>query len=619
MDKSDWQQIQELFLAVLAAPPDERDDMLADAALGAGVADEVRRLVDSHEHSGVLDRVQAMVSPTEREPREPDEDAPEVFPETVGPYRIVRSLGRGGMGDVFLAERADGQFEHQVALKLLRGDRTGAEVRMRFLQERQILAQLVHTHIAWLIDGNVTDDGRPYLAMEYVDGQPIGEHCDAAKLSVSDRLELFLQVCDAVAYAHGRLVVHRDLKPSNILVTPDGVVKLLDFGIAKLLESDPTWAAEATRTGLRVLTPQCASPEQVKGEAITTASDVYQLGLLLYELLTGKPAYEVTGGSLAAIERAVLESDPARPSVVVAARADGPAPAGSAARTDGNAPAGGPAPADGAATARGSTTSRLSRRLAGDLDHVVLRALRKEPEHRYSSVRELAEDIQRHLDGRPVLARRGTARYRASRFVRRHRTGVAAAGLVAVVLAAGVTGTLWQASNAAEQARIAEGQAARAQLETEKARQITAFLTGLFDVAEGGDVRTDTLRLLPVLERGADRLHEDLADQPELRAEALIAVSNLYEKLGRNDDALRHASVAVADRRQLQPPKPMDVATALDNLGSIQMRLGNLAAATESWEEGVALRRDALAAREHGVELPQPRLRTFAGARVRGR
>ncbi len=566
MDNSDWQTVQDLFFAAIAAAPEERERMLGEAGVDDTVLREVRRLVAAHEQAGALDRVQALVSPAGGE-----DDPPDEIPETVGPYRVLKSLGRGGMGDVFLAERDDGQFEHQVALKLLRGDRRGAEVRLRFLQERQILAQLVHTHIAWLIDGNVTDDGRPYLAMEYVDGRSIVEHCDAEKLSVSDRLELFLQVCDAVAYAHGRLVVHRDLKPSNILVTRDGVVKLLDFGIAKLLESDPTWAAEATRTGLRVLTPQYASPEQVKGDVITTASDVYQLGLLLYELLTGRRAYEVGGGSLAEIEHGVLHSDPIRPSAAVSKHVDA------------------------AATSRGSTSARLIRRLAGDLDHVVLRALRKEPELRYASVRAFAEDIKRHLDGRPVLARRGTARYRASRFVRRNRAGVAAAGLVTVALAAGMIGTLWQASNAATQARIAQAEAERAQVEAEKAQQITAFLTSLFDVAESGDVRTDTLRLLPVLERGAERIQEELADQPELRSEALIAISDLFEKLGRHEDALRHGTLALADRRRVVPPNPADIAQALDNLGGVQMRLGDESAATGSWEEAVALRRTILA------------------------
>ena len=563
MTESARPSADDLFHAALEMPASERTSFVREHAASERVAAEVLALLRAHESEGRFDDLMGRIAgiassePTERDP------------DRIGVYRILRRIGRGGMGSVYLAERDDGQFEHRVAIKVLRPDRAGPELRSRFLTERRILAQLTHENIAWLLDGNVTEDGSPYLVMEYVDGRPILEWCDERRRTVPERLTLFLEVCAAVEYAHRRLIVHRDIKPGNILVTADGVVKLLDFGIAKLIEMGAEEVQPLTRTGLRLMTPEYASPEQVRGETVGTPSDVYQLGVLLYELLTGRRPYGNTGGSIAQIEEAILRTDPVRPSAAVTALPD-------AATT---------------ADLRGTSGSRLNRRLAGDLDQIVLKALRKEPDQRYGSVAAFAEDVRRHLDGRPVLARRGTFRYRAGRFVRRHRVSVGATALVALSLVAGIIGTSWQAARASEQAAIAATERDRARIEAEKARQITEFLTGLFDVASEGNVRADTLRLLPVLERGAARLDESLRDQPEVRTAALIAVSDLYEKLGRYDDAMRHGEEALRQRRETLPPTHVDVATALDNLGGISYARGDIQGAQKHWAEAVSTRR----------------------------
>jgi serine/threonine-protein kinase len=392
---------------------------------------------------------------------------------------------------------------------------------------------------------------------------------------------LFLDVCAAVEYAHRKLIVHRDLKPGNILVTDDGVVKLLDFGIAKLLDPDPAWPLDATVTGMQLMTPEYASPEQIRGEPVGTPSDVYQLGLLLFQLLTGRRAYYVTGRTASEVEHAILSSDPPRPSNAVTI------PGGSGDDAVGS---------DELARSRSTTAARLCRQLAGDLDHIVLKALRKEPDRRYGSATELAEDVRHHLAGRPVLARRGTLRYRASRFVRRHRVMVAAAAVVTLTLAAGIFGTTWQAARAREQASIAAEQRDRARLEAEKASRIATFLTDLFDVAGEGNVRTDTVRLLPVLERGAQRLQTELADQPDVMASALITISDLYEKLGRYDDALEYAEAALTQRRGILDPQHPDIAHALDNLTGLRIDLGQIAEARSTGEEAVVIWRAILAA-----------------------
>jgi non-specific serine/threonine protein kinase/serine/threonine-protein kinase len=337
----------------------------------------------------------------------------------IGAYAIVRELGRGGMGAVYLAQRADGAFEKQVAIKVLKRGTDTDEVLRRFQSERKILARLNHPNIARLLDAGTTDDGLPYFVMDYVDGKPITKYANEHRSSVTQRLNLFRAVCSAVSYAHQNLIIHRDLKPSNVLVTNEGEVKLLDFGIAKLMQEAEAEQQQVTVTLLRVMTPEYASPEQVKGEPVTTVSDVYSLGVFLYELLTGERPYKLKRRTPDEITKAICEQEPERPSTAIA---------------------------KGAGNSKSQIPS--SKLLRGDLDNIVLKALRKEPERRYLSVDQLSGDIRRHLEDLPVRARKDTFSYRASKFIQRHKLGVAAAGLVALALVGGSITTAWQAHQA---------------------------------------------------------------------------------------------------------------------------------------------------------------------------
>ncbi len=348
-------------------------------------------------------------------------------------YELIREIGRGGMGIVYLAERADGTYRKQVAIKIVHAEGNNTEILERFRRERDILASLDHPNIARMIDGGSTEEGLPYFVMEYVDGQPIHRWCDERKLNIGQRLELFRSVCAAVQYAHQRLVVHRDLKPGNILVTADGTVKLLDFGIAKLLDTAPGGDLPATITMVRLMTPEYASPEQAKGEAITTLTDVYSLGVVLYELLTGHRPYHLMSAAMHEIARVISEQEPTRPSDVVATTVDGAESERGKRRITPEA----------VSEVREGDPNRLRKRLRGDLDSILLTTLRKEPARRYSSVEAFSEDLRRHLDNRPVSAREDRLWYRASRFARRHPGGVTAGVVVGLLLAAALGTATW--------------------------------------------------------------------------------------------------------------------------------------------------------------------------------
>ena len=450
----------------------------------------------------------------------------------IGHYRIIRELGRGGMGSVYLAERADEQYRKQVAIKLIkRGMDTDAVLR-QFWKERQILAGFDHPNIARLFDGDTTEEGLSYFIMEYVEGLPINDYCTKRALSINDRLKLFLEICAGVSYAHRHLVIHRDIKPSNILVTDEGVPKLLDFGIAKILRPEADSATMVTAPGLRLMTPEYASPEQVRGEPVTTASDVYSLGVVLYKLLTGSSPYRFASRAPRDIERAITEQEPTRPSTV---------------------------------TLKPNQKSTIANRksLRGDLDNILLMALRKEPPRRYQSVDQFSEDIRRHLEARPVLARRDTVAYRTRKFVQRNRVATAAALLILVSLIAGLVATTWEA----HRARMEK---ARAERRFNDVRQLAHSV--LFDYH-------DAIKNLPGATRARERLVKD----------ALTYLDSLAKEAS-GDPALQR-----------------ELATAYERVGDVRgeafgASLGNRAGATESYRKALAIREALVSAAPRDVQ-----------------
>ena len=510
---------------------------------------------------------------------------------TIGPYRLETPLGEGGMGQVWLAVRADGLFERRVALKLLRAGLGDTGLNARFTRERQILARLAHPHIARLLDAGISQDGQPFLALDYVRGEPITTYATQHRLTIASRLQLFAQVCAAVSHAHANLVVHRDLKPSNILVTTTDEVCLLDFGIAKLLDQPDTGEGEITQTGSRTFTLHYAAPEQLRGDVITTMTDVYALGVVLYELLTDCRPYELTRSSDAAWEEAILSNDPIRPSLALAKLA----------RDSGNA-----------------FDRRRARLVAGDLDNIVLKALDKDPALRYASVEALAQDLRRFSAGKPVLAQPQGVLYRMRKFTRRHIIAIGVGTAAAVLLLTSLTVVSWQARKALEQAT--------------RAQAMQNFVIALFE--NTGDVGGERLDARTLLDAGVSRANSELADQPLARAELLGLIAQLRSGLG--DD---NAALALLDQQQLalrkmggrmsaemllestalrgrslrelgrphaclnslQPAMhqardaasefPLPAAEYFSQLGRCQQRLGGIAAARDLFNQALLLRR----------------------------
>ena len=446
----------------------------------------------------------------------------------IGPYHVIREIGEGGMGAVYLAARADDVFEKQVAIKIMPQSLSTESMIQRFRSERQILASLEHPNITRLLDGGTTGDGLQYFVMEYIKGQPIDEYCEQQQLSTTERLRLFRIVCAAVHYAHQNLIIHRDIKPGNVLVTAEGVPRLLDFGIAKLLNPEGSLeTSAATLTVARLMTPEYASPEQVRGETVTTASDVYSLGVLLYELLAGRKPYRLTGKSAAEVERAICGEEPERPSV--------------------------------------AASTAVGRRLRGDLDNIILMAMRKERQRRYGSVEQFSEDIRRHLAGLPVIARPDTVGYRTTKFVARHKAGVAAAALLVLTLAAGVVATAWQA-------RVAR-------LETAKAQRINTFLQDMLSFSSSSyaspNSRKDPdIKVSEVVEQAAKRAETELADQPEVLVDVQRTIGEIYYSQGRYDQAEQILRRSLEKRRRLYGDDSHGTAEALNLLANTLLRKG---------------------------------------------
>jgi serine/threonine-protein kinase len=540
-----WPEARRLFEALADAPETEQGAELARlAAADPPLARLVAELLAADRRaSGPLE--QPVAAPLdalsdEGDGAEENESEATLAGEVVGPWRLVARIGRGGMGEVWAGERADGQFEQGAAVKLVRRGLGSDEILARFVRERQILAGLSHPNVARLLDGGRAPDGRPYLAMELVEGLPITEHCIERALPVEERLDLFLAACEAVAAAHQRLIVHRDLKPSNIFVTAAGEVKLLDFGIAKLLDTGDE-EGDLTRHGGRPLTPRYAAPEQLRGAPATTAADVYSLGAVLYELLTGGPGHRAKdstpGDLVAGLERETVE----RPSQALLRGGDGDA----------------------------RTRQRAARRLTGDLDTIALTSLHADPERRYASVAALAEDVRRHLAGRPIAARPDSLGYRASKFVSRHRFGVAAGALALAALIAALSLALFQAQRA-------ERAAADAAVAARRAERVKEFLIGLFEVADPEQSGGLAVSASDLVEQAGARLEVELGGEPELLSDLLEAVARIDRSLGRLDAAATLAQRARDLRGASEPGDHPALASADATLGAVRLSQGRL-------------------------------------------
>ncbi|MEP7001787.1 MAG: serine/threonine-protein kinase, partial [bacterium] len=533
--------MQDCFERALEFPSDERETYLSSVAVrDTDLATRVRALLDAHARTG-----SDLKSPVSAD-LVLDGVADRRLGGHVGAYEIVRLIGAGGMGTVYEAVRADDQYRKHVAVKFLSVQATSDIAIQRFRRERQILANLTHPNIATLIDGGVSSDGQPYFVMEYIEGESLTQWCDARSLAVPARLELFRQVCAAVQYAHESLVVHRDLKPANILVTGDGVVKLLDFGIATLLPSDGDDAPEfpLTRAGTRAFTPDYASPEQLLGRPIGTRSDVYALGVVLYELLCGARPFELRGKSHSEVERLISQDTPTKPS---AALAD-----------------------DRAIALSERSPAKARGRLEGDLDAVVMKALRKEPERRYGSVEDLSADLQRYADDRPVSARPDDFAYLFRKFVRRRRVETVA---VALVLASVVTAAVVST----RQARVANAERLRAEQEGTRATEVTAFLTTMLGAANPGAFGRD-VKMREVLDSASINAN-GLAGRPALEAEIRGIIGGTYLALGEFDLAERQYRSALAAHQRAAPSGDRATAAAIARLSTAIEFQGRYAAA----------------------------------------
>ena len=484
--------------------------------------------------------------------------------KSIGAYRLVELIGRGGMGAVYLAERADEQFEKQVALKLLPIGVGGEAAQRRFLAERQILARLVHPHIARLLDGGITDDGTPYFVMDYVDGVPIDVYCDDNRLGLEQRIALFMAVAEAVEYAHRNLVVHRDIKPGNILVESSGDVKLLDFGVAKLLVPD-AHDDPLTRLGGRPLTLLYASPESIRGEAVTTAADVYSLGLLLYVLLTGRFPYPVDIQDSTETQRLICEHDAIPPS-----RALLSLPEDTARKIAANA---------------GSKPRTLAQRLQGDLDTIITKALRKDPDRRYSTVEQFIADLRRYQQGLPVAARPASAAYRLQKFVRRHKAGVAAASAIAIALLTVAATAIYSAVTSAQQAREVAA-------ERDKAEQINDFLLSIFELSSPNQTKGETVTAVELLDRSADRVRTEMAGQPERQALLMHSIALVYSEISQFDDAKRLLEEARALHRTNGSDRSTEFASSAELYAEIREIEGAFDEAEEIVREAIEIRRE---------------------------
>lgn len=491
-----WEKINDVVADALLLPSKERRAFLASGLVDADLT-EAESLISVAESAASLLEAPAITFSKDFFPEEE-----RLAGKTVGPFTIVRELGHGGMGAVYLAERHDGKFDQKVAIKMLRRELDTAAIRKNFDREKNILAALVHPNIASLLDTGETDEGIPYLTMEFIEGIPVDEFCVKNDLGLTERLKLFNKVCEAVAFAHRNLIVHRDIKPSNILVTSDGTPKLLDFGISKILDDD---GVDSSTTLLGAMTPEYASPEQINGHTVTTATDVYSLGIVLYKMLTRMHPFKRKGRSNDLL-RAITEDEPTAPSLV---------------ETD----------------VDGSPASFSVSHLKGDIDNIVLKAIRKDPERRYNSVEAFSADVWRYIDGKPVEARPATSSYRLGKFYKRNKIAVTAGVLIVAALVGGVSVALWQASVARANAAVAIAESENAKAEQEKAERVSKFMMRFVRYANPkwyaeGHKFGGNARVIDALNDMGSKIDTEFADQPDVLAELHHQFGEVYYTRG---------------------------------------------------------------------------------------
>jgi serine/threonine protein kinase len=553
MEKREYQRVMQILGEAIARAPAEREAWLNSACAGdESLHKQVLKLI-AHEKTAP-DFMEE--SPFENAVwREREERS--LIGSQIGAYKIVEEIGRGGMGAVYLAQRADKEFESLVSVKIIKRGMDTDYILHSFRKERQILAYLNHPNIARLLDGGTSEDGRPYFIMEYIKGQSIKRYCDEKKLTIEERLKLFLKVCSAAQYAHQNLIVHRDLKPSNILVTEDGMPKLLDFGVAKLLSSDNS-NQEQTAANARAMTPEYASPEQIRGEPVTTASDIYSLGVILYELLTGRRPYSFEGRSQAEVAQLISKQEPEKPSTVITH---------AQAKTGTDDIEKGQTLPEQIGLARRSTPAELSRRLRGDLDNIILMAMRKESARRYASIEQFSEDIERHLSGLPVRARQDTFSYRASKFIRRNRVGAAAATIVLLTLIGGVLATL-------RQTHVARVERAKAERRFNEVRRLAdSFMFELNDAKEASERCRQALAVFREL-AAADPLNVET--QYDV-AQSYLRIGEALKRTGDANGALENLRAALPIFQSISERSPINAKIQRD-LALTYLELGDTTA-----------------------------------------
>ncbi|MEJ2613786.1 MAG: serine/threonine-protein kinase [Ignavibacteriaceae bacterium] len=559
---NDWDKLKALFQKAIELSPEERKPFLEEQCRdNPELRKEIEALISAQGKSGGLLDITSIQS---GEQDSPNDSSGLFVGMTIGKYKVEKKIGDGGMSVVYSAVRADEHFTRRVAIKFIKRGMDTEDIIKRFKIEQQTLAALNHPNIARIIDGGTTANGLPYFVMELIEGEPVDKYCMKEKLSITDKLKLFQNVCSAVQYAHQNLVIHRDIKPGNIFVTSDGTPKLLDFGIAKLLNSSEG-QTNLTRTGFRVMTLEYASPEQLKGVQITTSTDIYSLGVVLYELLTGSFPYKFNNTLPYEVERVICTTEPEKPSTAVRKTIE------KFHKGKNNILL--------SSGFENKNYKKVRRRLAGDIDNIVLKAMQKEPYRRYSSVEQFSEDINRHLTGLPIIARRNSIGYRSKKFYERHRVGVTASVIILLLIIAGAVGIVYQS-------KVAADERDKAQIEAVKVEKINSFLQDMLSSADPYEKGKD-VKVVEILDNASKKIDSTLKGQPEIEAELRTTIGRTYEDLGIYKKAETQYKKAFKIRKSLFGINNEKTANSLQNMASITFDEGDFEKAKVLFEKSI--------------------------------